>query len=210
MNIYIMNKVIKGIKYLYSNGIIHLDIKPSNICLKYDVSPAIIDFGISKYFKYQNSRFDDTEKCYYYKFDNAGTKGFAAPEISEGKEISEKYLDRIDIYSVGATMYYLQYCKAPEFDNNKNLIFDKDDDTNIYVKNFLSLCLQSNIENRINITDALNSNIFDIIPYLDSKKNEFKNKYIDFYNFLINNNNEIINKIKGKKVNKKKKLKEEK
>lgn len=88
--------------YLHSreNPVLHLDIKPSNILVKRDGHPALIDFGasvLSRDSKGAGARF--------------GTRGFAAPEQLEsaGNNVDE----RADVYGFGATMYYCLYGKKP-------------------------------------------------------------------------------------------------
>lgn len=80
------------LEYLHLNGIIFLDLKPSNIMMAYKGGIKLIDFG---------SAVRKKEAC--GEFVRYGTYGFAAPELLEGKEVDE----RADIYSFGATGYYL-------------------------------------------------------------------------------------------------------
>lgn len=88
--------------YLHSreNPILHLDIKPSNVLVKRDGHPALIDFGasvLSRGGKGFGARL--------------GTRGFSAPEQMEGAggDVDE----RADIYGFGATMYYCLHGKKP-------------------------------------------------------------------------------------------------
>jgi len=82
--------------YLHSrkpNPIIYRDMKPDNIMLTPEGKIKLIDFGIAREFKTENTT--DTT--------NLGTKGYAAPEQLSGKQTDE----RTDIYSLGVTLYHL-------------------------------------------------------------------------------------------------------
>lgn len=82
--------------YLHSrkpNPIIYRDMKPDNIMLTPEGKIKLIDFGIAREFKTENTT--DTT--------NLGTKGYAAPEQMSGKQTDA----RTDIYSLGVTLYHL-------------------------------------------------------------------------------------------------------
>lgn len=44
----IIEGVAQGMHCLHEQGIVHLDLKPSNVLLDSDMNPKIIDFGISE------------------------------------------------------------------------------------------------------------------------------------------------------------------
>ncbi len=73
--------------------IIYRDMKPDNIILMENGCIKLIDFGISREYKYQAH--SDTMQI--------GSRGFAAPEQYGGAQSDE----RSDIYGVGLTLYYL-------------------------------------------------------------------------------------------------------
>lgn len=84
------------LSYLHSreNPIIFRDIKPGNVMLKPNGDIVLIDFGIAREYKNQNS----TDTVYL------GTQGYAAPEQFGGHGQTDA---RTDIYCLGATMYHL-------------------------------------------------------------------------------------------------------
>jgi serine/threonine protein kinase len=85
-------QLLNGLREVHAHKILHLDIKPSNIYIRADGSPVLIDFGAAR----QALTEDLLLASPMY------TPGFAAPE-------QYKQRDRLgpwtDIYSVGATMY---------------------------------------------------------------------------------------------------------
>jgi len=84
--------------YLHSaraNPIVYRDLKPDNIILTPSGRLKLIDFGIAQECK-RGERFTG---------ESLGTRGFAAPEQYRGG--TNKLDERTDIYSLGATMFYL-------------------------------------------------------------------------------------------------------
>ncbi|KAL6655077.1 hypothetical protein ACP70R_005903 [Stipagrostis hirtigluma subsp. patula] len=82
--------ICHGLHYLHDNGIIHLDLKPANILLDYDMVPKITDFGLSRLL----------EQSRIYTNTRAGTMGYMAPEYLNRGEISIKS----DIFSAGVVI----------------------------------------------------------------------------------------------------------
>ena len=58
-----MIHLIKGLKLLHDNNVVHLDIKADNIVIDEDLKPKFIDFGLSKF----ASEFEQSDVCYYYR-----------------------------------------------------------------------------------------------------------------------------------------------
>ncbi|MBR3632248.1 MAG: protein kinase [Elusimicrobiaceae bacterium] len=100
--------VLKGLAVAHEKGIIHRDIKPSNILITPEGKPKIVDFGIAKKVDKETGSTKTTEL--------AGTAYFIAPEQALGKEIDP----RADLYSIGASMYYVLTGHFPY--NGKNTV----------------------------------------------------------------------------------------
>ncbi|MBC7206454.1 MAG: serine/threonine protein kinase, partial [Methyloversatilis sp.] len=89
---YVFTRLLNGLREVHSHKLLHLDIKPSNIYLRNNGSPVLIDFGAAR-----NTLMVDTPmlKPMY-------TPGFAAPEHYRNRDLLGPWSD---IYSIGASMY---------------------------------------------------------------------------------------------------------
>jgi serine/threonine protein kinase/Tfp pilus assembly protein PilF len=92
-------------------GVVHRDIKPSNVMLETDASGALriklIDYGVAKVMSAETqSRAEQTQAGFI------GTPAFASPEQFAGA--GQITVDtRSDIYSLGATLWYLLTGRTP-------------------------------------------------------------------------------------------------
>lgn len=84
--------LFNGLREVHARKILHLDIKPSNIYIRADGSPVLLDFGAAR----QALSHDMHMATSMY------TPGFAAPEQYNQREPIGPWTD---IYSVGASMY---------------------------------------------------------------------------------------------------------
>jgi serine/threonine protein kinase len=89
----IIFKCAKALNYAHGRGVIHRDVKPSNIMLTVDNDVRIIDFGIAIVTDSDVSRIDGI----------AGSPSYMSPEQVQSAEIT----NRSDLYSLGAVMYEL-------------------------------------------------------------------------------------------------------
>ena len=85
-------QLLNGLREVHAGKILHLDIKPSNIYIRADGSPVLIDFGAAR----QALSHDMNMATAMY------TPGFAAPEQYNQRDPIGPWTD---IYSVGATIY---------------------------------------------------------------------------------------------------------
>jgi serine/threonine-protein kinase len=94
----LISETLNALSYAHEQGVIHLDIKPSNIMLSSDNVVKLIDFGISQSRERANN--DGVIM---------GTPYYMSPEQIDGKNIDE----RTDIYSLGITLYELVTGRLP-------------------------------------------------------------------------------------------------
>ena len=102
----VFTRMLNGLREVHSHKLLHLDLKPSNVYLRSDNTPVLIDFGAAR----QTLLSDQPMLKPMY------TPGFASPE---------HYGSRVDlgpwsdIYSVGASMYACLAGVAPQSADNR-------------------------------------------------------------------------------------------
>lgn len=89
----IMFKCAKALHYAHARGVIHRDVKPSNLMLTTDSDLRIIDFGIAILSNLDISRIEGI----------AGSPSYMSPEQVQSLELT----GQSDLYSLGAVMYEL-------------------------------------------------------------------------------------------------------
>ena len=101
----IIARVADALHYAHSLGIIHRDVKPSNILIDEELCPHLIDFGLAR------SWADSAEATLSHVGQILGTPSYMSPEQVEPR------LDAIgpatDVYSLGATLYTLLAGQPP-------------------------------------------------------------------------------------------------
>ncbi len=97
----IARQVGRALDYAHQHRLIHQDIKPDNIMIGPGNLVKLADLGISKTFDEAESETDGKKVM--------GTPHYMAPEAGLGKKIDH----RVDIYSLGATLYHLLTGKTP-------------------------------------------------------------------------------------------------
>lgn len=97
----VFTRLLNGLREVHSQKLLHLDIKPSNIYLRSDGTPMLLDFGAAR----QTLASDTPMLKPMY------TPGFASPEQHHRKDTLGPWSD---IYSVGASMYACLSGAAPQ------------------------------------------------------------------------------------------------
>ncbi len=100
----IISMVLKALNFAHQKGVVHRDVKPSNILLGKDYSVRLGDFGIATALWGQESKLTATNEL-------IGTMDYIAPEQRE----SAKRVDgRADIYSIGVILYSMITGRKPQ------------------------------------------------------------------------------------------------
>ncbi|HSQ58531.1 MAG TPA: serine/threonine-protein kinase [Gemmata sp.] len=92
----IFERIASAVAHMHSRGVIHCDLKPSNVVLDTGSRIKVIDFGVAYIVGTPKSGLCTTPE-------------FMAPETSTHRAINEK----TDIYSLGVTMYRLATLQFP-------------------------------------------------------------------------------------------------
>jgi eukaryotic-like serine/threonine-protein kinase len=95
--------IAEALDYAHSQGMIHRDVKPSNILLTEREQPLLTDFGIAKVL--------DLEETLDLTGTSAtvGTPEYMAPEQATAKTVDH----RVDIYALGVVLYEMITGKKP-------------------------------------------------------------------------------------------------
>ena len=175
---YFVKQILEGLSYIHRCKIVHMDIKPDNILIDGLLVTKIIDFSVSCPY----SKFNSEDLV---KFPFVGTPKFMAPEVVNRTHMRIKEAEKIDIYSLGVTIYYLFYGKYPyklyevKSDNydgiaknlkNEKLEFSKDKKCSELLEDFLKKTLEKDHTKRLNIKQALNH------PWIQGSKIIFDEK----------------------------------
>ena len=97
----ITRQVARALEYAHAHRLIHQDVKPDNIMVGSNEVVKLADLGISKTFD-EVAAEEGPKKI-------MGTPHYMSPEAALGKKIDH----RVDIYSLGATLYHLLSGKTP-------------------------------------------------------------------------------------------------
>ncbi|MBS1159516.1 MAG: serine/threonine protein kinase [Proteobacteria bacterium] len=97
----VFTRMLNGLREVHAHKLLHLDLKPSNIYLRADNTPVLIDFGAAR----QTLITDQPMLKPMY------TPGFASPEHYGSRKDLGPWSD---IYSVGASMYACLAGCAPQ------------------------------------------------------------------------------------------------
>src|SRR5262249_41394158 len=101
-----VRQAARGLQHLHEAGLVHRDIKPSNLLVDHHGTVKILDLGLARFF-------DGRPDGITAQLDNGkilGTADYLAPE----QAINTHDVDiRADIYSLGATFYFLLAGRPP-------------------------------------------------------------------------------------------------
>jgi eukaryotic-like serine/threonine-protein kinase len=111
-------QLLEGLAAAHEQGVIHCDIKPSNLRITPDGRIKILDFGLAKFLK----QADAVSITMSLTQDHgvAGTLAYMSPEQLRGSPPDE----RTDIYAVGCVLYEITTGQRPFPETNAPLMID--------------------------------------------------------------------------------------
>ena len=105
-NVAIVSKAIAStMSKVHKAGVIHRDLKPSNILLDENMVPKISDFGLAS-----SGKFDGVDTA---SGQIMGSPSFMAPEQIKSNSNNHSKDFKIDVYGIGATLYFLLTGRPP-------------------------------------------------------------------------------------------------
>jgi serine/threonine protein kinase/outer membrane protein assembly factor BamB len=105
-------RIAEALAYAHSSGIIHRDVKPSNILVDPSGLPHLTDFGLA--------RRDDSEITMTQEGQILGTPAYMSPEQASGDQ--RQVGTRSDVYSLGVVLYVLLTGALPFRGNSRMLL----------------------------------------------------------------------------------------
>ena len=102
----ILRRLVKALSEAHRRGVVHMDLKPSNILLIDEKNPIILDFGISKVVEIAWGTISMSTGI-------SGTPRYMAPEQFAGDFLTQTELRKIDIWAIGVLFYEILVTSHP-------------------------------------------------------------------------------------------------
>ena len=175
-------QILEGLNYCHRCKIAHMDIKPQNIVVDDFLNLKLIDFSIS--INYKNKQPNDTIKLPF-----KGTAFYMPYEIYNADIIVYKDINKVDLYAFGVFLFNIAFGCYPynlKKDDEKNIAKIKEklkgkleikngSNYSSYFIDFISKLLESDINKRMNIYEAIQHPWIKGAKYLYDEKEKMYN-----------------------------------
>jgi Tol biopolymer transport system component len=104
----IISQIASALSAAHAAGVIHRDLKPTNIMIRPDGYVKVIDFGLAKLTQHRADGFTENEP-WTQPGSVLGTVGYMSPEQAKGEETDA----RSDIWSIGVILYEMVARRRP-------------------------------------------------------------------------------------------------
>jgi len=101
--------VLSALVHIHKRGVVHIDVKASNIMLTDDGRSVLVDFGLAAHCQSQEI------------YSRCGTPGYVAPEVVRGGWCGPE----ADIFSLGVVLYFILSVKFPSHSDNVTCVLRK-------------------------------------------------------------------------------------
>ena len=160
---YLAKQILEALNYMHRKKLYHMDLKKGNIVLDSELNIKLIDYSSTISFGKENPNT-------LYVFPKIGTGRYMSPELMNRTNIEIKYGEKLDIFSLGVTLYNLafgcypyglsnikgdDYNQITEKLNNEPLEFPKNIEISRHFQNFLRKVLEKDYLKRYNTREAL-------------------------------------------------------
>lgn len=105
---YVFWALLHAVQVMHDRGFLHLDIKPSNVMMRDENTPILIDLGGARRYPFVNSAISVSNY----------TPGFAAPE--QHAEQHQALCPATDIYGIGSSILYCMTGKIPPLASDRH------------------------------------------------------------------------------------------
>lgn len=97
-------RVARALAFAHARGVLHRDVKPSNVIVTNDGQPVLLDFGVAIESETDTPGLTRTGET-------AGTPAYLAPELIAGERARPD--ERCDVYALGVTLYECLALRPP-------------------------------------------------------------------------------------------------